>query len=85
MHHRFLSLFLVLSAAGAVPSAALACTVSGTLVTYYKPTVLPVFDTRCDLNSAGHCTKLELKGYLYTPPPPSPGQVGQKPSFRCSC
>jgi pimeloyl-ACP methyl ester carboxylesterase len=77
-------LVLASAAAAAIIAAApeaRACTVTGSLVTYYKPTVLPLFDTRCDLDSADHCTKLELKGYLYTPPPPPPGQVGQVALF----
>src|SRR5688572_18291295 len=51
------------------PAPASGCTIEPKLVTYYKPQDLPnTKDTRCDLKD-GKCKKLELKGYLYLPPP----------------
>jgi dienelactone hydrolase len=39
------------------------------LVTYYRPDALPGgLDTRCQLDQ-GKCVKLEMKGYLFAPPP----------------
>ena len=73
MSTRPLLLFLALGPAAAtlgLAAEAQACEVPGKVITYYAPTKLPTAknDSRCELDKKGNCTKLELQGYIYTPP-----------------